>query len=486
MRICFVGSAFAARLRRRIASAALLTVAFVLLASSSAAARPGAVLEQVSHDPFSNPGYEHRSEVEPDIAAHGRTVLATYQVGRAAEGGAVGIGVAVSKDDGRSWSDRILKGSAAATGGRYGRASDPSVTFGAGGDAWLVGFLGVTPTGPFQIPTRSAVLVARSKSGGSFAAPVEVARAPRGILYDKPWIACDDHASSPYFGRCYALWDELGLRRGPYGVILASTSLDGGKHWSAPVRTTDHVRGTGLLPLVRPDGSVAVVYLNTQDPFHPAMATFASRNGGRSWGASSTISDVRRSDRELPVRDPGFPSATVGADGSITVAWSDCRFEPSCAVDDIVASSSPDGETWSRPEIAVRADPATGTSLATPGIAVRSRGKGTQRAIVYYAVSGTRCSKFSKAAACSVTVAYASSRRDGWGDPIALGWRMRPSWFPCTRAGCMWGDYIAAAFLHDGRIATMLPLAKRPSHLLDVGMYAPKGGLRLRSDRHTS
>jgi hypothetical protein len=44
----------------------------------------------------------------------------------------------------------------------------------------------------------------------------------------------------------------------------------------------------------------------------------------------------------------------------------------------------------------------------------------------------------------------------------------------------MWGDYIAAAFLRDGRVATMLPLAKRPSRVLDVAMYAPRGGLPIR------
>jgi hypothetical protein len=458
----------------------LVAIALMLQVTSSAAARPTTVLEQVSSDPFTNPGYEHGSEVEPDVAAHGRTVVATYQVGRAAEGGSVAIGAAVSTDDGRSWSDQILSGSAAAVGGRYGRASDPSVSYGAGGRGWLVGFLGLTLTGPFKIPTRSAVLVARSGDGGSFAAPVVVARAPRGVVYDKPWVSCDGSRASPYVGRCYALWDELGLRHGPYGVVLASRSLDGGRHWSAPVRVADRVRGTGVMPLVRPDGSVTVVYLSTLDPLHPVIAAFTTSNGGRSWGGSSTISVVRRSPRELPVRDPGFPSAAVGADGAISVAWSDCRFEPSCAVDDIVTSSSTDGETWSRPAVAVRADLATATSLVTPGIAVDPQRQGSREAIVFYAVGGTKCSRFSRPSTCSVTVGYASSGRDGWGGPVTLGWRMRPSWFPCTPAGCMWGDYIAAAFLRDGRVATMLAFAKRPSRALDVAMYAPRGGLRIR------
>lgn len=484
MRIPFAGSRFSGWRCLRILTTAVLMVAFALQFASSASARPSAVLEEVSHDPFTNPGYEHRSEVEPDVIAHGRTAVATYQVGRAAEGGSVAIGVAVSKDDGRSWSDRILPGSAEAAGGRYQRASDPSVSYGAGGNGWLVGFLGLNLTERYQIPRRSAVLVARSQDGRSFSAPVVVARAPRGIVFDKPWVACDDHRASPYFGRCYALWDELGLHLGgPGEVVLASTSRDGGRNWSAPVRTADQATGSGVIPLVRPNGSVTVVYLDTQNPFHPAIAEFASLDGGRSWGGSSTISKVRRSPRELPVRDPGFPSAGIGEDGTIHIAWSDCRFEPSCALDDIVVSSSPDGRTWTLPAIAARADPATATSLVTPGIAVRSRGRKTREAVVFYAVGGTRCSKFSRPSACSVTVGYTSSGRDGWGAPVALGWRMRPSWFPCTPAGCMWGDYIAAVFLQDGRVATMLPLARRPARALDVAMYAPRGGLPIRSKR---
>ena len=108
MRILPAGSRFSTWRCLRILSIAVLMVAFALQFASSASARPNAVLEEVSHDPFTNPGYEHRSEVEPDVVAHGRTAVATYQVGRAAEGGSVAIGVAVSTDDGRSWSDRIL------------------------------------------------------------------------------------------------------------------------------------------------------------------------------------------------------------------------------------------------------------------------------------------------------------------------------------------------------------------------------------------
>jgi hypothetical protein len=464
----------------RIAWIGAVTVALTVQMSVAAEGRPGVDLQVVSQDPFHNPGYEHRSEVEPDIVAHGRTVVATYQVGRAAEGGSVAIGVATSTDDGRSWSDRILGGSSAATGGRYERSSDPSVSFGAAGHGWLVGFLGLTLSGPFQIPSRSAVLVARSQDGTSFARPVVVASAPHGVVFDKPWVACDAQPSSPYQGRCYAVWDELGLRRGPYDVVLASTSRDGGRHWSPPLRTADRAQGFGVIPLVRSDGTVTVVYRDTQNPLRPVIAAFASSNGGRSWGDSSTISTVRRSSRELPVRDPGLPSAAIGPRDSLYVAWSDCRFERSCAVDDIVLSSSTDGKTWTSPEVVVHADPATATSRVTPGLAVDPRGGESRAAIVFYDVGGQRCSKFGPPSACSVSVGYTSSRRGHWSPPVPLGWRMRPSWFPCTPAGCMWGDYIAATFLQDGRVETALPLAKRPARTLDVAMYVPGGGVPVR------
>jgi hypothetical protein len=262
--------------------------------------------------------------------------------------------------------------------------------------------------------------------------------------------------------------------------VLASTSRDGGRHWSPPVRTADRAHGSGVIPLVRSDGTVTVVYRDTQNPLRPTIAAFASSDGGRSWGDSSTISTVRRSSRELPVRDPGFPSAAIGPRDSLYVAWSDCRFERSCAVNDIVESTSSDAKTWTTPDVAARAAPATGTSLVTPGLAVDLRGGESRAAIVFYAVGGRRCSKFARVSACSVSVGYTFSRHGQWSAPFALGWRMRPSWFPCTPAGCMWGDYIAATFLQDGRVETAIPLAKQPARTLDVAMYAPRGGLTIR------
>ncbi len=55
---------------------------------------------------------------------------------------------------------------------------------------------------------------------------------------------------------------------------------------------------------------------------------------------------------------------------------------------------------------------------------------------------------------------------------------MKVLWFPSTRAGYMWGDYVSSAMVQPGKIVAVLPLARRPTRMLDVGMYASVRGLK--------
>ncbi len=448
-------------------------------------ATPTATLVQVSRDPFSTRGFEHATEVEPAIATDGRTVVSAFQVGRGQEGGAVDIGVAVSTNAGAAWSGTMLDDITKTTGGPFERASDPSVARDARTDSWMVGYLGITLGGPFQEPKRSAVMVVRSTDGGgSFGAPSTVARAPRGLVYDKPWVTCDEHERSPFYGTCYALWDSFGLRSGASPVVHASTSRDGGLHWSDPVRTADRGRGFGMVPVVRPDGSVVVVYLGLQHPLHPRVSAFGSEDGGAHWGASVRIAVQHRTERQLQVvRDPGLPAVTVDEHGTVWAAWSDCRFEPRCAVDDLVLSRSDDGASWSRPAPAVSGSRPTSASLVTPALVADEHGGTTRLAVVYYTVSGARWGDTFRPAPCAITIGFASSVDGGstWGSPTTIGWRMKLGWFPPTRQGYMWGDYVSAATTNTGRVVTVLPLAHRPVRNLDVAMYAPVRGLPIRA-----
>ena len=76
------------------------------------------VTRQASRDPYENGESQHETEVEPDSAAFGKTVVAVFQVGRIFDGGARSIGYAVSRDSGRTWRRGFLPGLTP-------RASDP-------------------------------------------------------------------------------------------------------------------------------------------------------------------------------------------------------------------------------------------------------------------------------------------------------------------------------------------------------------------------
>src|SRR5579862_4854715 len=61
------------------------------------------VSRRLSVDPSTNPKSQHETAVEPDDAAWGSTVVATYQPGRFASGGASNVGFAISRDAGLTW-----------------------------------------------------------------------------------------------------------------------------------------------------------------------------------------------------------------------------------------------------------------------------------------------------------------------------------------------------------------------------------------------
>src|SRR4051794_16151424 len=97
-------------MKSRIAiSAALGAIVLVPLAGAvvptSRQDVPGVV--QASHDDCASPLSYHASQVEPSSAAHGSTVVASFQVGRVYDGGSCDIGWARTTD-GRTWQHGLL------------------------------------------------------------------------------------------------------------------------------------------------------------------------------------------------------------------------------------------------------------------------------------------------------------------------------------------------------------------------------------------
>src|ERR1700688_1919011 len=92
----------------------------------------GPNLTKLSSDPHTVAPAQHATEVEPHVLANGNTLVAAFQTGRIAPGGATDIGWATSTDGGTTWTHGFLPGLTIGEGsGPYDAASDPVVAYDA-------------------------------------------------------------------------------------------------------------------------------------------------------------------------------------------------------------------------------------------------------------------------------------------------------------------------------------------------------------------
>lgn len=407
--------------------------------------------EQVSSDPFTNPTSQHETEVEADNFSFGNTIVSTFQAGRfVSQGGASGIGFATSLDGGQTWTSGFLPALTVFSSppGPFGRATDPTVGYDAAHGQWLIATLACDPA-PGSCFTGTAITVSRSPDGLTWSAPVIVAAGQQ----DHEWIACDNGATNPFFGRCYVSWADLAG-----GVLATSSSDDGGQTW------TPRASSTGLFApsaAVSSDGTLVVVGITGgATSFYQANS---SVDGGTTFN-TGVISPFVGFHSSTGMRVT--PAAVIEADGAgrLYVTWNDCRFRVSCSANDAVLSTSPNGVTWS-PVSRIPIDPTTsGIDHFIPGLGVdRSTGGGTAHVVVtYYYFPDAACAF----ARCRLYVGAISSTDGGatWGAPIKLyKHAMRLSWLANTDLGRMVGDYLSSAFV-GAEAVTVFAVARRPSH----------------------
>jgi hypothetical protein len=432
----------------------LLLVALAGCSGSSSKSTPvvppgnpvGANLTQVSSDPFTVAPGQHATEVEPHMLANGNTLVAAFQTGRIAPGGATAVGWSTSIDGGTTWSHGSLPGLTKGEGtGPYDAASDPAVAYDGKHGVWMIASLPLSNTS--QTP---AVVVNRSTDGLTWQNPVSAD--PSNQSSDKNWIVCDSWPNSPYFGNCYLEWDDP-LNK---NEIFMSTSTDGGLTWGVPTPTAYLAAGIGGQPLVQPGGAV-VVPIETN-----VMSSFSSSDGGFSWTAPVTISNVQFHADAGGIRSGPLPSAAVDGAGTVWVVWEDCRFRSGCSTNDLVYSTSTDGANWS----AVTRIPIDATSSTVdhfiPGIGIdpATSDGGAHVALHYYFYSQSDCT----VSTCNLIVGYISSANGGstWNAPVTLTGPMLLGWLPNSQNGLMVGDYIATAFTNGvphGVFAVASPLS---------------------------
>ncbi len=403
-------------------------------------------LIQLGTDPYPNSTSRHRTNVEPDSFSYGSTVVSAFQVGRFFSGGASNMGWATSTDQGRSWKRGFLPKTTAFAGGRYDRVSDPTVAYDAQHKTWMISYLGIFAGGRPVEPVNADVVVSLSQDGLHWSPPVIIAKGISGHnFYDKNWTVCDNWKSSPFYGNCYTQFDDAATQ--PFDLILMSTSANGGRSWGPSKPTADRGHGIGGQPVVQPSGKVIVPLVGFPTPHIEQMESFWSANGGKRWSPTVRISSMNVFFGPANVRNPELPSAEIDRSGRVYVAWQDCRFEPNCSANDIVFSTSTNGQTWSSVR-RIPIDPlGSGIDHFTPGIAVdrTTPSPSAHIALTYYYFTQAGCTT----ATCNLNVGFISSANGGrtWGGKRHLAGPMKLSSLALTSQGYMYGDYISTSMV---------------------------------------
>jgi hypothetical protein len=295
-------------------------------------------------------------------------IAGAYHEDRWSDGGDRGLASSWSTDGGVTWGQTVVPGITKCSGGKFDRASDPWVSFGADGTLygiWLV----------FDVfDTDNGILVSRSTDGGqTWSAPITVNEdLTNGD--DKQSITADpNHANL-----VYAAWDRFlsppSLHANDNGRFHArsyvqqayfSRTTDGGATWKTPrvLYNPGTQAGTiGSIISVLPNDTLVdglIVFADHKAKLQGAsVAVVRSFDQGVSWEKKATI--VAPLDTSFPgpfdpdhpsqaIRSGGLPAFAVDpSTGALYAVWEDDATTP--GIDEIRFSESTDGgSTWSAP-----------------------------------------------------------------------------------------------------------------------------------------
>jgi hypothetical protein len=438
-----------------------VALAAVLAAVAAVPATAAVPVTQISADPFTNSTSQHATEVEPDTFSDHGTTISTFQVGRFFNGGASDIGW--TRTDASGTTADFLPNLANESGNdNFERVSDASVAFDEAHSTWLISSIPLEFT-TLSVPTVFVSRSAPNSDGAAWEDPVSIPAPPvRKVDLDKNWTVCDN-TNSAFRGHCYTEFDNFGEGDLEY----MSTSTDGGEHWSVPVSPAGKPKGLGGQPVVQSDGTVVVPF----EALNGKIEAFSSHDGGQTWDRPAVIDSVRSHANSGGLRTSPLPTAEVAADGTVYVAWQDCRFRARCSANDIVFSKSSDGVNWS--DTARIPIDATDSNVDhfIPGLAVDPSPNSTNLALTYYFYPDAGCTPDT----CELQAGTISSPDGGahWGGKDTVGDSMHLNEIADTSQGPMVGDYISTSFVDTGLYTTVVAVGKTPGPTFDEGMYAP-------------
>jgi hypothetical protein len=183
-----------------------------------------------------------------------------------------------------------------------------------------------------------------------------------------------------------------------------------------------------------------------EEALEGAIVSLHSTDGGVTW-QRFTVADLQSAAND-PMRAISLPSVVGDAGGTIYAMWQDCRFRPSCSANDIILSTSTDGQTWTPPTRVTR-----GVDAFIPGLGADQSMPG-RLGLVYAYFDAKK----------DLGVAFTQSANGGqsWTTAQRLdALPMKMSWLPRAEGGRMVGDYFSTAFA-GGRVVPVYALAAPP------------------------
>jgi hypothetical protein len=215
-------------------------------------------------------------------------------------------GTYFSNDGGQTWCcmstdpshiGTLIPGVDHLVGGSYDAGGDPAVAFDSQGHVYYSG-LGFDRTAP---PSTVAVNKGTFDGAGhlTWGAPtfINATKSP-STLNDKPWIAVDSHAGSPFRDRVYVTWTRFifSAATGAYvqSPIAFAYSSNGGATFSTPKLIGGNVLySQGSHPTVGPDGTL-YVFWNGSTRLASLNSTYMvkSTDGGATWSKPVSVSTV--------------------------------------------------------------------------------------------------------------------------------------------------------------------------------------------------